>query len=46
LRSTAISWIGKLGKADLVAEIKWLHEFQATNRMEGDFLWGKFALNF
>ncbi len=42
----AISWIGKLGKADLVAEFKWLHEFQATNRMEGDFLWGKVALNF
>jgi hypothetical protein len=36
----------KLGRADLIAEIKWLPELDVEKRLEGDYLWFKLALMF
>lgn len=37
----ALSFTGKAGDTDLVAEFKWLKEFDNQNRLEGDVLWLK-----
>jgi hypothetical protein len=42
----AIMWAGKAGSADLVVSAKWLHEFHAENRLEGDHVFLNFTLAF
>jgi len=35
-----------VGKADLIAEVKWLPELEAEHRLSGDYLWVKVAVLF
>jgi hypothetical protein len=42
----ALSYVRKVGCADLIAEIKWLHEVETRNRLEGDYLWLKLIFKF
>lgn len=42
----ALSYTRKIGGADLIAEIKWLHEMETRNRLEGDYLWLKLIFKF
>ncbi len=42
----AISYVGKIGDMDFLAELKWLHELDVENRPEGDFVWLKFIAKF
>ncbi len=37
----ALSFTRKAGNADVIAEFKWLKEFNNKNRLEGDVLWFK-----
>lgn len=41
-----ISHAFKVGKVDLVAELKWLHELDTTRRLEGDLVWFKLVAKF
>ena len=41
-----LSYVGKAGDADIVAELKWIKEFDNRNRFEGDVLWFKFVRKF
>ena len=41
-----LSFITKLGKTDLVAEVKWLPELDVENRLKGDYVWFKLGLAF
>ncbi len=41
-----LSYTRKLGKVDLIAEVKWLHEVETRNRLEGDYLWLKLIFKF
>ncbi len=41
-----LSFIAKLGKADLAAELKWLPELDVQNRLKGDYVWFKLGLGF
>ncbi|MFN0129312.1 MAG: transporter [Verrucomicrobiales bacterium] len=41
-----LSYASKLGNVDLIAELKWLHEFETRNRPEGDYVWFKFLMKF
>ncbi len=41
-----ISFAGKLGKLDMVTELKWLHEMETKNHLQGDYMWLKFILKF
>ena len=41
-----VSFIGKLGKTDLVAEVKWLPELDVKHRVKGDYVWAKVGLAF
>lgn len=41
-----LSYAGKIGDTDLIAEIKWLHEFEKKNRLEGDYFWVKVVFKF
>ena len=36
----------KLGKVDMIAEAKWLHELETRNRLEGDIVWFKLVAKF
>jgi hypothetical protein len=36
----------KIGKADWIAEAKWLHELETKNRLDGDMVWFKLAAKF
>lgn len=36
----------KIGPVDLIAEAKWLHEFETRNRLEGDIVWFKLIAKF
>ena len=36
-----LSFTRKAGNADIIAELKWLKEFNNKNRLEGDILWFK-----
>ena len=40
------SLAGKFGDIDLIGELKWLHEFDTKNRLEGDTVFLKAALKF
>jgi len=41
-----LSYARKLGKTDLVAEVKWLPELSVEKRLKGDTVWFKLALVF
>jgi hypothetical protein len=36
----------KVGKVDMIAEAKWLHEVETTKRLEGDIIWFKLVAKF
>lgn len=42
----AVSYIHKLGKANLAAEVKWLPELDVEHRLKGDYVWFKLAVLF
>ena len=42
----AISYITKVGGQDVLAEVKWLHEFETRNRLQGDSIWFKMLVKF
>jgi len=41
-----LSYISKLGKTDVIAEVKWLPELDVEHRLNGDYVWFKLALVF
>jgi len=41
-----VSYAMKIGKTDVVAELKWLPELNAEKRLKGDIVWFKLALLF
>ena len=41
-----LSYTKKIGGHDTVFELKWLHEFETKNRLEGDIVWLKAAYRF
>ncbi|NJD32805.1 MAG: hypothetical protein FIB04_13080 [Gammaproteobacteria bacterium] len=41
-----VSFIGKVGTTDVVAEFKWLPELSTAHRLEGDYLWLKVGASF
>ena len=40
------SFMKKIGGHDMVFELKWLHEFETKNRLEGDIVWLKAVCKF
>lgn len=42
----AVSYVSKLGKHDMIMELKWLHETSTENRLKGDIVWFKAVLKF
>jgi hypothetical protein len=40
------SYVFKVGKVDMIAEAKWLHELDTTKRLEGDTVWFKLVAKF
>jgi len=41
-----LSYAFKLGKVDMIAEAKWLHELDTTKRLEGNIVWFKLVAKF
>jgi len=41
-----LSYVHKIGKTSLAAELKWLPELDVQSRMKGDWIWFKLALVF
>jgi hypothetical protein len=41
-----ISYVHKIGKVDMITELKWLHEVDTQNRLQGDYIWLKVAFRF
>jgi hypothetical protein len=41
-----LSYIRKIGKANLAAEVKWLPELDTEHRLKGDYIWFKVAVLF
>ena len=41
-----LSYAFKLGKVDMIAEMKWLHELDTIKRLEGDIVWFKLVAKF
>jgi hypothetical protein len=41
-----LSFISKIGKTDVVAELKWLPEIDVDNRLKGDLIWFKLGVAF
>jgi hypothetical protein len=41
-----LSYFRKVGKSNMVAEVKWLPELTAHNRLEGDYIWLKVGVVF
>ncbi len=41
-----VSWTARKGNTDVIAELKWLHEFDNKNRLEGDVVWFKLVGKF
>jgi hypothetical protein len=41
-----LSHVFKIGSVDLLAEVKWLHEFETRNRLDGDTVWVKVIVKF
>lgn len=42
----AFSFVSQVGERDVIAELKWLKEFDNENRLEGDTLWLKIVAKF
>jgi hypothetical protein len=40
------SYVFKIGKVDMIAEAKWLHELDTTKRLEGNIVWFKLVAKF
>lgn len=40
------SFVSKVGGHDVLAELKWLHEFDTDNRLKGDTVWFKLLYKF
>ena len=40
------SYVTKIRDHDVIAELKWLHEFGTTNRLKGDTVWCKVMYKF
>jgi len=41
-----VSYVGKVGTTEVVAEFKWLPELDTEHRLEGDYLWLKVGASF
>jgi hypothetical protein len=41
-----VSYVSKIGSHDVLAELKWLHETETKNRLEGDIVWLKAVFKF
>lgn len=41
-----VSYATKIGGQDVIAELKWLHEFETQKRLEGDYIWLKAVVKF
>jgi len=41
-----LSYVTKVGKTDVIAEVKWLPELDVKHRLEGDYVWFKLAMLF
>ena len=41
-----LSFITKIGKKNLAAELKWLPELDVQNRLKGDYVWFKLGMAF
>jgi hypothetical protein len=41
-----VSYVFKIGKVDMIAEAKWLHEVETQKRMQGDIVWFKLVAKF
>ncbi|MCX6878416.1 MAG: transporter [Verrucomicrobia bacterium] len=41
-----LSFVTKLGKSDLAAEVKWLPELDVKNRLKGGYVWFKVGMGF
>jgi hypothetical protein len=41
-----ISYVSKIGSHDVVTELKWLHETETENRLQGDIVWLKAVFKF
>ena len=41
-----LSYVTKVGDVDVLAELKWLHEFDTKKRPEGDYIWFKLIAKF
>ena len=41
-----LSYATKVAGRDVICELKWLHEFETKNRLEGDLVWFKALLKF
>jgi hypothetical protein len=41
-----LSYVRKIGKFDLAAEVKWLPEIAVQNRLKGNYIWFKLAVLF
>lgn len=41
-----VSYATKIGGQDVIAELKWLHEFETKKRLEGDYIWLKALMKF
>jgi len=41
-----LSFVTKMGKTDVIAEVKWLPELDVEHRLKGDYVWFKLAMLF
>lgn len=41
-----LSYVFKVGKVDMIAEAKWLHEVETTKRLQGEIVWFKLVAKF
>ncbi len=41
-----LSYVFKVGKVDMIAEAKWLHELDTTKRLQGNIVWFKLVAKF
>jgi hypothetical protein len=41
-----LGYVRPMGKQNFVAELRWLPELEAKNRLEGDYIWLKTVYHF
>jgi hypothetical protein len=41
-----VSYVHKIGKVDMLTELKWLHEVETQKRLKGDYIWLKVIFKF